>query len=41
MIEREPDERVIEPESDHYNATLVRRVDQTTDLARFWVRLDG
>jgi ferredoxin--NADP+ reductase len=35
------DNRVIEPSADVYNATLVRREDLTTDLAYFWVRLDG
>ena len=33
--------RVIEAEAPQYNATLVRRVDQTDDLACFWVRYDG
>jgi ferredoxin-NADP reductase len=36
-----PDERVIASDAPQYNATLVRRVDQTDDLAYFWVRLDG
>lgn len=35
------DTRVIEPEASIYNATLVRREDQTSDLASFWVKLDG
>jgi ferredoxin--NADP+ reductase len=35
------DSRVIEPEADVYNATLVKRVDLTDDLAYFWVRMDG
>ena len=35
------DTRVIEPEAEQYNATLVRRVDQTDDLGYFWVRFDG
>ncbi len=35
------DTRVIEPDADVYNATLVRRVDLTDDLASFWVRFDG
>ena len=35
------DERVIESEHDSYNATLVRREDDTEDLGRFWVRFDG
>jgi ferredoxin-NADP reductase len=36
-----PDDRVIEPEDERYNARLVRRVDQTHDLAVVWVKLDG
>jgi ferredoxin--NADP+ reductase len=35
------DERVIEADAPPYNATLVRRVDQTDDLATFWVRYEG
>ena len=35
------DTRVIEPDSDVYNARLVKRVDQTDDLAYFWVKFDG
>ena len=35
------DERVIEPQNERYNATLVRRDDQHESLATFWVRLDG
>jgi ferredoxin--NADP+ reductase len=35
------DERVIEPEAPQYNATLVRRVDETDDLAYVWVKFDG
>ncbi len=35
------DPRVIEPEADSYNATLVRREDLTSELAYFWVRMDG
>lgn len=35
------DERVIEPVAPQYNATLVRRVDHTDDLAYFWVKFDG
>jgi ferredoxin--NADP+ reductase len=35
------DTRVIEPEAEAYNATLVKRVDLTPDLAYFWVKLDG
>ena len=35
------DTRVIEPEAPQYNATLVRRVDETDDLAYVWVKFDG
>jgi len=35
------DTRVIEPEAETYNATLVRRVDLTAELAYFWVKMDG
>jgi ferredoxin--NADP+ reductase len=41
MTHHETDQREISFESDHYNATLVRRADHTSDLATFWVRLDG
>ena len=41
MTYHEADPRVISLESELYNATLVRRVDQTDDLAYFWVRFDG
>jgi len=41
VIEQDEDTRVIEPEADAYNATLVRRVDLTDDLGYFWVRFDG
>jgi ferredoxin--NADP+ reductase len=41
MTHHEEDTRVIAAESPHYNATLVRREDQTGDLATFWVRHDG
>ena len=34
------DQRVIDPDAPQYNATLVRRVDHTDDLAYFWVRFD-
>src|SRR5689334_17728123 len=33
--------RVIEPEHEVYNASLVKRVDETESLAYFWVRFDG
>ena len=35
------DERVIDDEAPQYNATLVRRVDMTDDLAYCWVKYDG
>ncbi len=35
------DPRAIQPTADQYNARLVRRVDQTDDLASFWVKLEG
>ena len=35
------DQREISLESENYNARLVRREDDTSDLARFWVRYDG
>ena len=41
MNDQYVDTRVIEPDADAYNATLVRRVDLTDDLASFWVRFDG
>ncbi len=41
MIDQLNDTRVIEPESEKYNATLVRREDDTDTLARVWVRTDG
>ncbi len=34
------DPRVIDADAPQYNATLVRRVDQTDDLAYFWVKFD-
>ena len=40
MIDQLQDERVIQPEAEQYNARLVRRVDQSGDLAYFWVKLD-
>jgi ferredoxin-NADP reductase len=33
--------RVIEPEHEVYNASLVRREDETESLGYFWVRFDG
>jgi ferredoxin--NADP+ reductase len=41
MTHHESDTRQISLESEQYNARLVRRVDQTSDLATFWVRFDG
>jgi ferredoxin/flavodoxin---NADP+ reductase len=35
------DTRVISLASEHYNARLVRRVDEADDLAYFWVKYDG
>ena len=37
----ESDERVIDPNAPQYNATLVKRVDLTSDLGYFWVKFDG
>lgn len=36
-----PDDRVIEPQDERYNASLVRRDDQHESLATFWIKLDG
>ena len=41
MSHLEQDNRVIEPEHESYNATLIGRADDTADLAYFWVRFDG
>ena len=41
MTHDEPDTREIDDASEHYNARLVTRVDQTDDLAYFWVKTDG
>ncbi len=41
MTHHHEDTRVIEADSEVYNATLVGRVDQTDDLASFWVKFDG
>ena len=35
------DQRVIDASAPQYNATLVRRVDHTDDLAYFWVKFDN
>jgi len=40
MTHHGEDERVIDADHESYNATLVRRVDETADLAYFWVRFD-
>ena len=37
----EPDSRVIAPEDDRYNATLVARSDETDSLAYVTVKFDG
>src|SRR3990172_1918833 len=41
MTHHHEDPRVISLESEHYNARLMRREDQTSDLATFWVRYEG
>ena len=41
MTHHVEDTRVIEPDSPIYNARLVRREDETSDLAYFWVKFDG
>ena len=41
MTDNDDDQRVITPEAEKYNATLVKREDDNGDLARFWVRADG
>jgi ferredoxin-NADP reductase len=41
MTDQSDDTRVIIPEADKYNATLVKREDDVDSLARFWVRPDG
>lgn len=41
MTDQPHDTRAIQGEAEAYNARLVRRVDQTDDLAYFWVRYDG
>lgn len=40
MTLQDADPRVVAAEAEQYNTTLVRRVDQTDDLALFWVRYD-
>ena len=41
MTHHAEDRRVIAVDAPEYNATLVKRVDHTADLASFWVKLDG
>jgi len=41
MTVHDNDSRQIEPAAEQYNARLIRRVDQTDDLAYFWVRFEG
>ena len=41
MSEFEDDDREIESRHEQYNARLIRRVDQTDNLATFWVKFDG
>ena len=41
MTDQMDDLRDIAGDAEQYNARLVRRVDQTHDLATFWVRTDG
>lgn len=41
MTHHAEDRRVIDPAAPVYNATLVRREDETADLAYFWVRFTG
>ena len=41
MAYREMDKRVIAADAPEYNATLVKRIDHTAELASFWVKLDG
>jgi ferredoxin--NADP+ reductase len=41
MTHHDEDTRVIEPDAEVYNATLIRREDQTDDLSSFWVKFDG
>ncbi|HEX2754238.1 MAG TPA: FAD-binding oxidoreductase, partial [Candidatus Limnocylindrales bacterium] len=41
MTDDPGDSRLIDPSAPQYNATLVRRVDETDDLAYVWVKFDG
>ncbi len=40
MNDHQSDTRVIEADHPSYNATLIRRIDETHDLGYFWVRFD-
>jgi ferredoxin/flavodoxin---NADP+ reductase len=40
-IDAQMADRVIDPDAEQYNASLVRRDDQHESLAYFWVRFDG
>jgi ferredoxin--NADP+ reductase len=41
MTHHDEDVRVIDPDAPIYNARLIRREDETSDLAYFWVKFDG
>jgi ferredoxin--NADP+ reductase len=41
MTDHLNDTRVIAPEAEKYNATLIRREDDSSELATFWVRFEG
>ena len=41
MTDLATDPRIIDPDAPQYNATLVRREDETDSLSYFWVRFDG
>jgi ferredoxin--NADP+ reductase len=41
MTHHQTDPRQIVPDAEQYTARLVKRVDETEDLAYFWVRYDG
>ena len=40
MTEVVIDERVVQPDDERYNASLIRRDDQHESLATFWVKFD-
>ena len=40
MTHLDDDPRVIAPQAREYNATLVKRVDYTPELASFWIKAD-